>query len=293
MGRVPTIVAAGILFVGSTVSAQPARQGAGAPQDPIAGNWRGSVKSAGGGDSPIIITLVKKGETYVGSTTGLAEGGDVALGRLNVTGNQVSFESAADSRLGSVQIAGELTAEGNAMRGAGTLALGSQKFPVTFELTRRARQDVIQHQVEQRADYFAGRWTFDYTGGEFPPLSAGGRSGSVTFTPAQANFVSGKVDGDVAGKRYQDALTLGVDPESKSVVLHERRSDGVELLSIGSWRSPLAIVFQTSPVQASGKTYQLRRVISILSETSFNITEEFSVDGGAFRRLGNARYTRQ
>ena len=38
------------------------------------------------------------------------------------------------------------------MRGAGTLGVGNQKIPVTFELQRRARQDVVQHQVEQRAE---------------------------------------------------------------------------------------------------------------------------------------------
>jgi hypothetical protein len=37
----------------------------------------------------------------------------------------------------------------------------------------------------------------------------------------------------------------------------------------------------------------LRRVIQVLNEQSFDIVEEFSVDGGALRRLGNARYSRE
>jgi len=73
----------------------------------------------------------------------------------------------------------------------------------------------------------------------------------------------------------------------------ERRTDGSEMLSLGTSRSPLAIVFQTSPVAASGKMYQLRRVLSVTSDTAFDVTEEFSVDGSAFRRLGNAHYTKQ
>jgi hypothetical protein len=32
--------------------------------------------------------------------------------------------------------------------------------------------------------------------------------------------------------------------------------------------------------------------MSVLSDSAFNVTEEFSVDGGPFRRLGNARYTK-
>jgi hypothetical protein len=34
-------------------------------------------------------------------------------------------------------------------------------------------------------------------------------------------------------------------------------------------------------------------VISVLSDTAFDVTEEFSIDGGALRRLGNAHYTKQ
>ena len=72
----------------------------------------------------------------------------------------------------------------------------------------------------------------------------------------------------------------------------EKRPDGVELLSVASWRSPIAITFQTSPVQANGKIYQLRRLMSVMSTTAFDLTEEFSVDAGPFRRLGNGHYTK-
>jgi hypothetical protein len=62
---------------------------------------------------------------------------------------------------------------------------------------------------------------------------------------------------------------------------------------LGNWTSPLAIVFQTAPVQSNGRSYQLRRVLSVLSESAFDLAEEFSVDGGAFRKLGTAHYTKQ
>jgi hypothetical protein len=31
----------------------------------------------------------------------------------------------------------------------------------------------------------------------------------------------------------------------------------------------------------------------VLNDRSFDLVEEFSVDGGAFRRLGNARFSKQ
>ena len=39
--------------------------------DPVVGNWRGTLTSASGDETPIIITIVKRGDVYAGSTNGL------------------------------------------------------------------------------------------------------------------------------------------------------------------------------------------------------------------------------
>jgi len=268
---------------------------AGAQQadDPVLGNWRGTIKSSAGTESPFVLTIVKKGDAYAGSMSGLGGTSEIPLKSVTAAGGRVKVESSDDSKLGTVTLTGDLAADRTTMKGAGTLSVGSQRFDVSFELTRRARQDVIQPRVEQRIDYFTGRWTFEYTGGEFPPLSSGGRGGTVTFARSGAsNFVTGRVDGDVLGKKYQETLSIGFDPSTRTVVYVERRQDGTELVSLGNWQSPLAIAFQTSPLQTGGKTYQLRRTISVISDSAFDVVEEFSVDGSAFRRLGNAHYTK-
>src|SRR5215218_7772997 len=146
--------------------AQPVQPAAPAPQDPIAGNWRGTLKSASGTESPLIITMVKKGDGYTGTTNGLTTSADAALKRVTVAGTQVSIEASDDSKLGTVTLAGDLAAEGNQLQGAGTLAVGAQKFDVTFALHRRPRADAIQPHVGQSADYFVGRWKFEYIGAE-------------------------------------------------------------------------------------------------------------------------------
>jgi hypothetical protein len=266
---------------------------AGAQTDPVLGNWRGTLTSAAGTESPIIITIIKKADGYAGSTNGVSESSEIPLARITVSGTNVSFESAAESKLGNVVLSGEVVVEGTTMKGGGTLAIGQQRFPVTLSLQRRARQDVVQPQVEQRIDYFVGRWKFEYVGAEYPPLSAGARDGTVTFTRVGAsNFVTGEVEGELLGKRYREILSIGFDPDTNTLVYLERRPDAIELVSLGNWRSPLAITFHTSPVQANGRTYQLRRVISIYSDSAFDVTEECSVDSGPFRRLGRARFTK-
>jgi hypothetical protein len=159
---------------------------------------------------------------------------------------------------------------------------------------RQRRESPPQHQVERTIGYFAGTWRFEYTGGEFPPLSAGSRSGTITFLRiGTSNFVAGRLDGELAGKPYRETQTIGFDPDTFALAVVERRPDNSELVSVGQWRSPLAILFQTAPVQAGGKTYQLKRVVSVTSEVAFEVTEEFSVDGGAFKRLGKGHYTKQ
>lgn len=266
----------------------------GAQQDAVVGNWRGSVKSAGGTESPIVMTIAVDGTRYIGATTGLSEGGDVAMRKVDVAGGGVSVEAAADSRLGTIVLSATLNVQGNTLAGDGVLAVGSQRFPISLALQRRVRSDVVQHQVDQTAEYFVGRWKFEYVGGEFPPLSSGNQQGFITFArTGSAPFVSGTLQGESFGTRFEQRMTIGVDSEADTVLLTEKRADGTELLSLGNWRSPLAVVFVTSPIQASGRTYQLKRVFSILSESAFDVTEEFSVDGGPFRRLGAGHYTKQ
>lgn len=275
-----------------TPPAPPARPAPPAQTDPVVGNWRGMLKNAQGVDSPIIITIAKKGDGYAGSTNGLNATSEIPLKMLTVEGSKVSLEASAESRLGDVTLTCELTAEGGTMRGAGVLAVGAQRFDVTLALQRRPRAEVIQPHVDQRADYFVGRWTFEYLGAEYPPLSAGTRTGMATFTSDGGDFVTGRVDNDAGGRKFQETVKIGLDPETKMLVFVERRSDGFELASLGNWRSPIAITFLTTPVRADGKTYQLRRVMSMTSNTAFEVTEEISVDGGTYKRLGKARYTR-
>jgi len=276
-----------MLALAATAAAQP---------DPLVGDWRGTLKPALGTmattATPIVFTISRKGDAYGGFTSGLNESSEVALDRVTLTADRVAIQVSADSKLGPVVLAADLALAGNALKGPATLSVGSQRFDVLIELQRRPRATIPQRQIEQRADYFAGRWKVDYVGGEFPPLSAGGRSGTITFTKSGGNFVTGRLDADAGGRAYTESHAIGFDPDTKALVDVERRGDGVEMIHIGNWRSPLAIVFQTPPVQAGGKMYQLRRTIAITSDEAFEVTEEFSVDGGAFRRLGNGHYTR-
>ena len=79
-------------------------------QDPVLGNWRGTLKAADGTSSPVIITVVKTGDSYGGSTTGVGESSESPLTRVSVAGTRVTIEGGAESKLGSVTLGAELTA---------------------------------------------------------------------------------------------------------------------------------------------------------------------------------------
>lgn len=207
-----------------------------AQDDPVRGTWRGTLRSAQTTESPISITIVRKDDGYEGFITGIGESNPLPLKRVVVTGNRVSLEAAAESKLGDVVLTSELTVEGTTMKGAGTLAVGPHRVEIALQLQRRPRQDVVQPQVEQRLDYFVGRWSFEYVGGDFPPLSAGTRNGTLTFTRlGTSSFAMGQLDGEILGKRYKESVSIGFDPDTNALVFLERRPDGAELVSVANW----------------------------------------------------------
>ena len=282
-----------LCVVGSLLSAAPvwAQE---PPAGPWAGNWRGTATLPNGETAVVVLTIIKQNTGYTGFVSGFGQGTEVPLVRVTVEGEHLVVEARADSDLGRVRVRYELgREEGRTLSGLQRYVLGTQTAEFPVELRRTRRRDVPQPQVEQRISYFEGEWELEYTGGEYPPLSLGTRTAQVTFTPqGDAPFLTGQVTGAVYGDAYEESLMIGWDERSHVLVMRETLSTGVELLSVGNWQSPIAINFVTSPVEADGQVLQMRRVISVTSETAFMLTEEFSVDGGPFRRLGNGHFTR-
>ena len=278
------------LLSGSIATAQQQRGAA-----TVAGNWRGVASPPNGDTEIVVLTVFMSDGAYAGFVSGLI-GNTVPLASVTVDGGHLTAGASVDTDLGRVSVRYELSLheDGNVLSGSQHVGLGALSAPFDLELKRRRRRDVPQPQVEQRLGYFLGAWEFDYTGGEFPPLSVGTRSGVVTFTQrGDAPFVDGVVAGEVFGERYDEQIVIGYDETSHFLVFKETLSTGTELLSVADWSSPIAIDFVTSPVELDGLVYQLRRVFSMTSETAFRITEEFSVDGGPYRRLGNGVFTRR
>jgi hypothetical protein len=263
-----------------------------AQRDDWAGTWRGALTTEGA-STDVTLTIVVLSGAYSGVITGFAAGTEVRLSDIRVGDAELTLKGATETDFGPLAFVYDLTREDAALVGGGRVMLGSQRFDVSLELTRARRTDVVQPQVEQRIGYFAGEWIFEYTGREFPPLSIGTRTGTVSFRAVDHGpFVRGKVSGEFFGEAYEEAWTIGFDEDTQTVLWREELSTGDQLISLGNWTSPIGITFLTTPVEADGRVYVLKRRMRVTSDTAFSVTDEFSVDGGPFGRLGTASYIR-
>jgi hypothetical protein len=172
-------------------------------------------------------------------------------------------------------------------------AAQQQTPPQTEPQTGRAgRKSVPQPLQKQSLDYFVGQWNFRWLARE-SPIGSGSRKGTITFARiGDGKFLEGRTEGQSDDGKYQETSIIGFDEETKILAIVERRPNGIEMLGLGDWTAAITIRFDVSPVRIKTQTVQLKRTLSVLSANSFNITEEFSVDGGPFQRLGDGSFTR-
>jgi hypothetical protein len=151
---------------------------------------------------------------------------------------------------------------------------------------RGRRGSPPQPQQQQGLDYFIGTWTFAWTGRE-SPISSGPRSGSVTYTRIDGNSAEMRAEGtsDLGGA-FKESGVLRWNDAAKTLAFQETLANNIQMSSVGNWSSPISILVEGQPVQAQGQLLRLKRTYSILSGTSFRVTDELSINGGAFSRLG-------
>jgi hypothetical protein len=143
----------------------------------------------------------------------------------------------------------------------------------------------------QGPEYLAGTWQFEWVGRE-APVSAGPRSGTVTFTRRNSSNIldmrtEGRLDG---GAAYTETGTAEWNESEKILTFRERLATGIELVSPGNWSSPLSIRAESEPARVGGQSVRVRRVYMIVSAQSFTLAEDISIDGGPFQRLGSGEF---
>jgi hypothetical protein len=294
-----------------------------AQQDRLQGRWEGTVQSQRG-SRPAVATFTRTGETYAGTISGVRPDEDLPFKDIKIDGDTVSAVAEVSSPQGPLPIKFVFALQGDTLKGKGELDVAGQAFNFTVDLKRAAaqtaaptvaapsteppgtaapgaaqtpapratRKSVPQPLQKQSLEYFVGRWNFRWLARE-SLLGPGARTGTVTFTPTpDGAFLDARTQGQSDEGKYQESAVVGFDDEKKMLAIFERRSGGVELLSLGDWEAAMTIRFTVSPFKVKGQTVRLKRMISVMSATTFKVSEEFSIDGGPFERLGDGMFTK-
>jgi hypothetical protein len=255
--------------------------------------------------------IKKEGDTYTGTISGIR--GDIAVKEIKLEGETVTAKSQIDSPQGSVAVTYQLVLKGETLKGKGEVDLGGQTFGFDLDLKRVSldtstpttqvapaqpggqqaapqRRDVPQPTQKQSLEYFLGQWKFKGYGRESPLGSGAPSEGTITYTQlVEGKFAESRSEGP--NKTVYRAV-IGYNDQKKMLAVFERLANGIEIISMGDWTSPIAIRFDIAPIVVKGQTLRLKRTISIVAAHSYTVTEELSIDGGPFQRLGNALFTR-
>jgi len=167
--------------------------------------------------------------------------------------------------------------------------------PPTVVTTNPAdRPSPPQPHQTQGVEYFLGSWRFSWTGRE-SAITAGPRAGKAVFSRVgDSNFLDMKADGTIeGGGPYKESGVAAWSPAGKTFVLQEKLANGMEMLSVGDWSSPIAIRFDAQPIKSGAQTLRLRRTYNIVSAGAFNVIEELSIDGKPYIRLGSGDFKKE
>jgi hypothetical protein len=118
----------------------------------------------------------------------------------------------------------------------------------------------------------------------------------VTFTRrGTSDTLDIRTEGQVedTGAAFKEMGSAEWNEEKKTLVLRETLGNGTQMSGVGNWSSPLSIRYESEPTRVGKQTVRVRRTYSILSAQSFTVSEEMSVDGGPFQRLGNGAFSKK
>lgn len=272
--------------------ASSARMPVRAQPDPLQGRWEGMVRSLQG-ERKATVSFKKEGEAYSGFISGIGGTTEIPFKEIKRDGENVTAVVQIDAPQGPVTVNFNFVVKGEILEGKGEVNLGAQKLGFTYDLKRVgdlvAKKDLTP---EQKLDYFVGQWRFEMIARDSPLGPGGNLEGQMTFDRIlDGKFLESRFEAKAGKDVLQGGGFIGFDSGSSLYTYFEHRNNGVALFNTGTWTGP-GIRLEAVPVRVNGQTFRLRRVISVVSQNTFTLVEEFSQDGGPFQRLGNGIFTK-
>jgi hypothetical protein len=298
------------IFLVLTATASLTRAGQSAPSS-LDGKWVGTVDSIQGQGRATMTLKKSSGEGYTGTMSRLIGQGEIPLADVSLEGDKVTAKGQMDSPQGAFDIKFSFVLSGDSLKGKGEIEFNGQTFEIKYDLNRegsaaaaaaQATQSkagrpqtggqVPQPHQKQGLDYFVGRWKYTWVGRDSELGRSDPSEGSITFTRTAPDKISGVNDSGAPSGLFWGVTAVGFDEGTKHLTFEEHRAKGLDMKSVGDWTTPISIRFEIPPLKADGHTVNLRRTISVISGYSFTVTEELSVDGEPFERLGQGTFAK-
>src|SRR5262249_2085967 len=256
----------------SLLMAGPLR--AAAQQDQLEGRWEGTVQSVQG-EVRATMTFKKTSSGYTGQVSRLrGDEGDIPLTEIKLNSNQITAIASVETPNGTIEVKYQLTLRGDSLAGKGLVDFGGQTFELAYDLKRgsgagaatdrpsqggpQQRPVVPQPQQKQSAQYFVGRWAFNWLARESPLGPSGPGDGSITYTLApDQKTLQCQIEGKSETGSIHGSARITFDETSRTLAYDERLSNGIEIKSVGDWSSPISIRFKVEPIKIAGQTLNL------------------------------------
>lgn len=140
-------------------------------------------------------------------------------------------------------------------------------------------------------EYFAGKWTFEWTLPESPLGAAGDITGTTIVTKLGGAFYEATTEGKGPAGPFTAKEVWAYNRENKTVARQVTDSRGLSYLQFGPVGGDLGGIFnlhlESAPFMANGKSVRFRSSLRLLSPLNYRVAMSLSVDGGPFTNLGN------
>jgi len=141
------------------------------------------------------------------------------------------------------------------------------------------------------ADYFVGKWTFEWDVPEGPLGPSGRITGTTVYKPLDGRFYEAHTDATGPWGAFTLHDVIGYHKEYKAIARQTTDSRGFSFLQIGTVGGDLGGIFniylESSPFTYNGKTIRIKHAMRLLSPYNYKVGTSVSVDGGPFRNYGN------
>ena len=142
------------------------------------------------------------------------------------------------------------------------------------------------------AEYFVGKWTFEWDVPEGPLGASGTIKGSITYKHVDGPFFEATTTATAPAGSYTVKEWIAYRVEGKTAARWLMDSRGFSYTQIAPVGGDLGgyfnLYFEGSPFVFKGKTLKIKNALRLTSPLKYRNTVTVSTDGGPFQNYGSA-----